>query len=143
MTTLVIQSVFTEALLLVLDETCEVIAQKTWVSDKDEVKKLPPAMEELLVEAGFAWSDIKRIVIVVGIGNFSSTRISVTIANVLAMVTNAELFELELSEELTLEKLNNLVKDKFSDGWEPVKIAKPVYKTEPMITPSKKPKFNT
>lgn len=143
MFTLVIQSVFSNAVLLLLDEQYNLIAKCVWESNKDEVKRLLPAIEKLSAENGVALSQVGKIVSVVGIGNFSSTRISVTIANVLAMVTEAELYELCLDEELAPRKLYDLIKSKFEAGWKSVKLAKPVYRTAPMITPSKKRKFNT
>ena len=138
MFTLVIQSVFPTATLLLLDEEFSLIDEKSWESDRDEVQKLPLAIDEMI-----RGKEIGRVAVVVGIGNFSSTRISVTIANILAMALKAELFEMELSDEVSSEKLYDLVKARFSSDWRPVKIAKPVYKTAPVITPSKKQKFNT
>lgn len=143
MYTLVIQSVFPQAALLLLDQNNALVVEQSWESNKDEVKMLPPSIEKLLREKNLDWKDLSKIVSVVGIGNFSATRISVTIANILSMVTEAKLYELCLDEELAPRNLYELVKAKFESRWDPVKLAKPVYRTAPMITPSKKPKFNT
>lgn len=138
MYTLVIQSVFSNAVILLLDTHGDLVEEITWKSDKDELQKLPPEIFNLIDE-----KEISEIVVVVGKGNFSATRISVTIANILSLSTNAKLYELELEEEISSNKLYDQVKRRRETGWKPVKIAKPVYKTAPMITPSKKQKFNT
>ena len=146
MLTLLIQTVFPQAGIALWVDTDEVFSVE-WASQKDELQKLLPNIENLLKKAGSAddggagWGGIGKIVIVVGVGNFSSTRISVTIANMLGLMTKAELFELKLDEQMPIEDLVKLVRSK--KDWQAVKLAKPIYKTAPMISKSKKQAFES
>jgi hypothetical protein len=142
MLTLVIQTVFPEPQILLMNSAGQLGESVNWKSDKDEIKKVIPEIETVLTEAGYGWKDVSRIVSVVGTGNFSSTRIGVTIANILAMATTADIFELRLDQPLESEELANLISGKFKKGWEKSALARPVYKTAPMISPSKKKIFN-
>lgn len=146
MLTLLIQTVFPQAGVALWG--VQGLAQKLghpkllaveWASRKDELQKLLPNIEKLLKQAGAGWGDMGKIVIVVGVGNFSATRISVTIANMLAFLTSAELYELKLTKETSLEDLIKLVQKK--KNWKAVKLARPVYKTPPKISLSKKKSF--
>lgn len=150
MITLVIQTVLPRVELLLLDQKGRMLAEAGWVSKKDEVRKVPQQMENLLKNSRKEWNDISRIVSVVGVGNFSATRIGVTMANILALAIEAgggkvDIFELKLSSATdrspASDKLAELISGKFRTGWTPVKIAKPVYASEPMISPSKKKIF--
>lgn len=147
MPTLVLQTVSPRLQLLILDERGLIMGLREWNSAKDEVRKMPPQLEEVLEGAGLNWGDVGRIVSVVGIGNFSATRIGVTMANIVAMAVEAvkggtvELFELQLDKEITVQELAKLIAAKFDAGWQSVKLARPVYAAEPMISLSKKQKF--
>ncbi len=142
MLTLVIQTVFPETQVLIMNAGGQLGYAANWKSEKDEIKRIIPEIESMLMSAGYAWNDIAKIVSVVGTGNFSATRIGVTIANILAMATEAGIYEMQLEQALGNEELARLVSDNFNKGWKQVTLARPVYKTEPMISPSKKQKFN-
>lgn len=140
--TLVIQTVFTEPQILILNSGGQLGESVKWKSDRDEIKKVIPEIETILNAAGYEWQDISRIVSTVGTGNFSATRIGVTIANILAMATSAEIYELQLDQALGNEDLAELIAGKFKKGWKKSALAKPVYQTAPVISPSKKKLFN-
>jgi len=140
MLTLVIQTVINRIDIALLRDDI-LLAHESWVSEKDEVKKVVPALESVFKKSGFVWADLSQIVVVVGKGNFSSTRIGVTIGNILGMATEAQIFELEMEGDFDLGKLLECVENKFKEGWEPSPLAKPVYRSEPMISPSKKKNF--
>ncbi len=89
---LVIQTVRPEIELRILDEDLELIAESRWMSAKDEVSRVLPEIEKLLAPHG-GWKKMSKIVVFNGIGGFASTRIGVTVANTLALVTGAELYE--------------------------------------------------
>lgn len=141
---LIIQTVRPDIELIILDENLHPVANKTWTSAKDEVSRLLPATEELLKDAGKQWNDIKKIVVFNGIGGFSSTRIGVTIANTLAMSAGAELYELSWPEDGREADTATMVREFLnqSPSPKPVKIATPLYKSEPMISQSKQKNFN-
>lgn len=140
MLTLVIQTVLNRIDLALLSGEI-LLAVESWDSQKDEVKKVLPAIELILGDYGFSWLEINQIVVVVGQGNFSSTRIGVTIANILSMASSAKIFELEMKGEFGVKELLDTVEKKLKEGWTESVLAKPIYRSDPMISPSKKKKF--
>lgn len=141
MSTLVIQTILPEVEILLLDAQNNLQAGKKWTSNKDEVAKLIPQIFELLKENSLQFKDLKKILVINGIGGFSSTRIGVTIANVMAMAIKAELYELTWPKETQQKPLIELVKDFWLSKPQPVQTAQPIYSSEPLISESKKKKF--
>lgn len=135
---LILQTVFPEIQLVLCDESGTEKAALSWISDKDEVSKLLPAVEEMLGDEGY--KSLNKIVVVNGIGAFSSTRIGVTIANTLAMTTGADLYSIKLDEAVDKAKLIELALVEIAGGGMK-KIVEPIYKSTPMISESKKKKF--
>lgn len=118
----------------------EVVAMDSWISQKDEVRKVLPALDMLLNKTGRHWKDIKKIAVAVGKGNFSSTRIGVTIANTVALASGANIIEFCLEGEKSWQETLGIAQAAIKKG-ETVTIAQPIYRSEPMISPSKKQKF--
>ena len=137
---LLIQTVLNRCEVVLLNDTL-LLAVESWESQKDEVKKVLPAIEKMLNDYGYEWKQIDEIISVVGKGNFSSTRIGVTIANILSLATGAKIYEMEINEEKTLQEILDEVAKNFKKGWKDVKLAKPIYRSEPMISASKQKKF--
>jgi tRNA threonylcarbamoyl adenosine modification protein YeaZ len=52
---------------------------------RGQAERLMPLLEEMLAEAGVGWSDLDRIGVGVGPGNFTGIRISVSAARGLAL----------------------------------------------------------
>ncbi|MDF0603049.1 tRNA (adenosine(37)-N6)-threonylcarbamoyltransferase complex dimerization subunit type 1 TsaB [Psychromarinibacter sp. C21-152] len=52
---------------------------------KGQAERLMPLLEEMLVEAGIGWPDLRRIGVGIGPGNFTGLRISVAAARGLAL----------------------------------------------------------
>jgi tRNA A37 threonylcarbamoyladenosine modification protein TsaB len=143
---LVIQTVRPEIEVMLLDEEFNLITSRKWQSEKDELAKVLPEIEVMLSEADNKWNEIKKIVVFNGIGGFSSTRVGVTIANTLAFILKAELYEMSWLQVLEGEKASRqlfpLVREFLGKGPQSVKVAKPIYKSAPIISASKKRKFN-
>ncbi len=55
------------------------------VMEKGQAERLVPLLEELLSDAGLGWSDLTRIAVGTGPGNFTGVRIAVAAARGLAM----------------------------------------------------------
>lgn len=53
--------------------------------EKGQAERLLPLLEEVLVEAGIGWSDLKAIAVGTGPGNFTGVRIAVAAARGLAL----------------------------------------------------------
>lgn len=137
---LVIQTVKPEVEIMLFDDEVNLVFGEKWISQKDEIIKLLPELEKILKETGQEWRGIKKILVINGIGGFSSTRIGLTIANTLTLALNVQLYELTLPEIEV--KLDQLVKDFFEHNPKTVKLSQPKYKSIAMISPSKKKKFN-
>lgn len=138
---LVIQTVRPEIEVMLFDHTVNLVAERNWLSAKDEVSRLLPEIEKLIVLNG-GWEKISKIVVFNGIGGFTSTRIGVTVANTLAMVAKVELYKISLPEDHVESETVVLIKKFFAENPLPVKIAQPKYKSSPRISTSKKKKFN-
>jgi tRNA threonylcarbamoyladenosine biosynthesis protein TsaB len=91
-----------------------ILEKVQWNGNRDETKKLLPAIVKLLKRADLRFSDIKGIQVAKGPGGFSALRIGVTVANVLALILKIPLFEMETGRR--------------------VKIAIPKYSLAPNIT---------
>ncbi|MBL3701620.1 tRNA (adenosine(37)-N6)-threonylcarbamoyltransferase complex dimerization subunit type 1 TsaB [Sulfitobacter sp. BDSS02] len=63
----------------------EIVIAKGEDMTRGQAERLVPLLEEVLAEAGLAWSDIDRIGVGVGPGNFTGIRISVATARGLAL----------------------------------------------------------
>jgi hypothetical protein len=156
---LAIQTVRPEIEIMLFDDRLHLLAGRNWLSAKDEISRLLPEIE-ILIEPNGGWKKISKIVVFNGIGGFASTRIGVTVANTLAMAIGAELYEISLPEETAgsnpepalnpdggqriaqAHDIAALVKKFFEGNPLPVKIAQPKYRSAPMISKSKKKKFN-
>ena len=62
-----------------------ILASRVEDMQKGQVERLMPLLEEVLAEAGKTWSDLDRIGVGVGPGNFAGIRISVSAARGLAL----------------------------------------------------------
>ncbi|MGI3169271.1 tRNA (adenosine(37)-N6)-threonylcarbamoyltransferase complex dimerization subunit type 1 TsaB [Pseudooceanicola sp. C21-150M6] len=71
------------AAALVSDD--HVLATRVEEMTKGQAERLFPLLEEVLAEAGLSWSDLDRIGVGVGPGNFTGVRISVAAARGLAL----------------------------------------------------------
>lgn len=61
------------------------IIQRFEPMDKGQAERLLPLLEEVLAEAGLAWSDLKALAVGTGPGNFTGVRIAVAAARGLAL----------------------------------------------------------
>lgn len=81
----------------------QVVAEKRWKSELNEAETLQPAVDELLRANKFRPEDIQQLIICVGPGGFTSSRIGVSAVNAWAFakgipVAQVSLFDLYASE---------------------------------------------
>lgn len=136
---LIIQTVFSEIQIALCSIEGDLIKSKSWNSEKDEIRLLLPAIEELMEKRPYG--ELEKIVVVNGLGAFSSTRVGVTTANTLAMTTEAEIYGLTLDKEVTIKELVSRSLEVIAKEL-PAKAVIPFYRSEPMISVSKKKIFN-
>ena len=137
-----IQSIWPEPEIVIYDQDLKELAYSKWISDRDEVARLMPELERLLNSIGKSFNDLQKIVVLNGIGGFSSTRIGVTMANTLAMVTGASLHAWTIEKDQGQPDLRSEFSKSWPDQMHRVPVVEPVYDRDPMITPSKKKQFN-
>ena len=73
----------------------KLLAETSWKGNRDETQKLLPQIMKLLKKARLKLNEVERIIVVRGPGPFSALRIGVTVANILAVTLNAELFSID------------------------------------------------
>ncbi len=61
------------------------VVQRLEPMEKGQAERLVPMLEEVLIEAGLGWQDLKAIAVGTGPGNFTGVRISVATARGLAL----------------------------------------------------------
>lgn len=66
----------------------KVLAEKSWISNKDEAEKIPPAIRGILKKSGLNYKDIGMLFVVSGPGSFTGLRVGVTIGNALGFGLN-------------------------------------------------------
>lgn len=137
-----IQSIWTEPEIVLYDQDLNELAYSKWASNRDEVAKLMPELERLITSIGKKTTDLEKIVVVNGIGGFSSTRIGVTVANTLAIITGAGLYVWTIEKDQERPDLRSEFAKSWPNQMHHVPIAEPIYDSAPMISPSKKKQFN-
>jgi tRNA threonylcarbamoyladenosine biosynthesis protein TsaB len=81
----------------------QVLAQRCEEMTKGQAERLFPLLEEMLASASAGWSDLARIGVGIGPGNFTGTRISVAAARGLALSLNIPAIGVSSFAALALE----------------------------------------
>lgn len=72
------------AFIATLSPVADVIKSKEWEAGRRLSIQLPAAIDELLKESNFDYSDVTGVVVYEGPGSFTGLRIGITIANTIA-----------------------------------------------------------
>jgi tRNA threonylcarbamoyl adenosine modification protein YeaZ len=86
----------------------QVLAQRLEEMKKGQAERLMPLLQDLLHEAGKDWSDLERIGVGVGPGNFTGIRISVSCARGLALGLDIPAVGVSTFEAIALNAPNAL-----------------------------------
>lgn len=81
---------------LILAKGKEVIEDRTWPSQNDEAEKIMPRIKEML--GGRSFDQITRILVLRGPGSFTGLRVGITVANTIAYLVGAKLFQISTFE---------------------------------------------
>lgn len=106
----------------------KVLQEIQWKGEYNESEKLLPAIGKLLKKAKISFFDLQRIIVVAGPGPFSSLRIGVTVANILAFALKIPLFAIDT------EKITKLKKNK-SFGKTLLMVELPMLEKKKIVTP--------
>lgn len=74
------------------------VFMEKWIAKFDETSKVPRYLKTILQKSKTGFKDITHILVINGPGNFSSVRIGVTIANILAFALAIPVYSLTLDE---------------------------------------------
>ncbi len=78
----------------------ELLLEKRWKDERDDVERLVPTLQEMLKELGLEKQEITEILAITGPGSFTAVRTGVTFANALAEGLNAKLYGMDTFELL-------------------------------------------
>lgn len=85
---------------LALIDGDELLAERIWQDERDDIDRLIPTLEEMLEELGLEKAEIKEVLVVNGPGPFTALRTGVTFANALAEGLQAKLYAIDTFELL-------------------------------------------
>lgn len=78
----------------------KLLAEKSWMSRKDEAERILPNLSALLLKTKKKWSDIDEVFVIAGPGPFTGLRVGVTVANVLGWTTGSRLKSADIFDYL-------------------------------------------
>ncbi len=81
---------------IVLFHDSHILAQKSWLSSKEESDSFIQKIDEVLNFASKSKNDIEGIFVLSGPGNFTSLRVGIVIANAFAYALGVPIFSLNL-----------------------------------------------
>lgn len=135
MKTLYINTVTRETTIAMFEGNT-VIAEKRWPSEHNEAEKLQPSVEALLKQKNTNVEDIKRLVVCIGPGGFTSSRIGISAVNTWSFaksipVAQVSVFDLYRDLEAII-----IVSANSNEGWVKFPGQEPEYKRlEELKTP--------
>lgn len=107
----------------------QLVAEKTWLSDKNQSEELLSEIEKILKRNKIKKSDLKKILIVNGPGSYTGLRVGLSTANMLAYSLGIEIIGIAAGIKInTLTKLLEANASVFS------KPIMPIYRYQPKIT---------
>lgn len=117
----------------------QILAEKSWSSNRDEAAKIIPAIAALLKKSHVQFRDVEKVLVINGPGPFTGMRIGVTIANAIAWATKSKLQTATTAELLkTKGKSFGEVALQLQKKAKTVKFAKALYLKKPHITTPKR-----
>lgn len=126
--------------VMLLDEKLNVLCEKSWKPERNQMEKLLPAIQGLCekeCEEGI-FSGLKKIIVVTGPGPFTSVRIGIATANALSFSLNIPVLGIKKDDLEKYKTLDKIPKKLFYKG--SLGFIEPFYNKEPNITKSKNEK---
>lgn len=77
---------------LALVKDNHLIAEKTWISDRNETETILPNLEELLKNQNLNFDDLKALHVIQGVGGFTSLRVGISVVNTIAYTQNIKIY---------------------------------------------------
>jgi len=108
------------------------LAQKTWLSAKNQSEELLFEIDKLLKQNRVKKSDLKKILVVNGPGSYTGLRVGLSTANMLAYSLQIEIIGIDL--DLKANKLTKILEANEGVFQKPIM---PIYRYQPKITKPK------
>jgi len=133
---LIINTALLDKMEIILAETKDDFKLKVMPGEKKQSEKLLAAIDDFLRANKLKFDKLKGIGVVSGPGRFTSIRIGVTLANVLAYSLRIPVAGIETGEYQDYPQLTKKIIIKLSHA-KPGMVVLPVYNAEPNITRAK------
>jgi len=111
----------------------QVVAEKRWKSELNEAETLQPAVDELLRANKFRPEDIQQLIVCVGPGGFTSTRIGVSAVNAWAFAKNIPVAQVSVFELFEKNETLLLVSANANEAWVKLPGQEPVFKQREVV----------
>jgi hypothetical protein len=102
---------------MALYEENEVLANKSWLAEQNESETLQPAIDQLLKDSKLTPAKIDRLLVCVGPGGFTSTRVGVSAVNAWAFALNVPVAQVSAFDLFPATESIILVAANASEGW--------------------------
>lgn len=122
----------TEETKIALYKSSQLLAEKVWLSAKNQSEELLFETDKLLKSLKLVKADIKKIVVVSGPGSYTGLRVGLSTANALAMTLNVEI--VGIKQGLNQQSFKRIL---VSKNGQFDKAVMPVYLRKPKITKAK------
>lgn len=120
-----------------VQDDVKIIAKKTWEAKANQSEELLPAIDKLLSKNKIITNKIGLIIVCIGPGSFTGTRVGVATANAMAFALNIPVLGIKTKneeiEEITQKGFKLYRKGKVKKGI----VARPFYDKKPNITTPK------
>lgn len=108
--------------VMILSEKFDVLREKNWKPERNQMEKLLPAIQELCKEecgkacTGEIFSGLKKIIVVTGPGPFTSVRIGIATANALSFSLKISVLGIKKDDLEKYKTLDKVPKKLFYKG---------------------------
>lgn len=116
MKTLYINTVTRET-TIALYEGNEVVSEIRWPSEHNEAEKLQPSVEALLKQENINIDDVRRIVVCVGPGGFTSSRIGISAVNTWSFAKKLPIAQVSVFDLYRDPEAIIIVSSNSNEGW--------------------------
>ncbi|MGE3278218.1 MAG: tRNA (adenosine(37)-N6)-threonylcarbamoyltransferase complex dimerization subunit type 1 TsaB [Candidatus Altimarinota bacterium] len=102
---------------IALFEGNQVVAEKRWKSELNEAETLQPAVEALLKDYQLTPDDIQQLIVCVGPGGFTSSRIGVSVANAWVFAKHTPVAQVSVFDLYDLNETVLLISANANEAW--------------------------
>jgi tRNA threonylcarbamoyl adenosine modification protein YeaZ len=109
------------------------LAEKRWKAEMNEAEKLQPEVNELLTSQQLSPDDIQQLVICVGPGGFTSSRIGVSAVNAWAFAKGVPVAQVSLFDLYQVADISLLISANSNEAWVKMPDGQPQFLTREQV----------